>query len=1002
MQDFDVQYQRLNAAQKEAVDTIEGPVVVIAGPGTGKTQILTLRIATILKNAGAGIGPENILALTFTRAGEAAMRARLATFIGAADAYRAHIFTFHSFCERQIMDHPDYFPHIAFARLVDDVQRLTILTDIVRDGDFALIKTFGSDTHYIGKLAEAIGKIKSAGIDPEAFAAKVEGQKSAIMADPASYYQRNCKSGKKGDLRKDALKGVEKNREVARVYAAYQDALHAKKVYDFADMIVETVRAVERDEDFAALLRERYQYILVDEHQDTNDGQNRLVDLLLTSPYGDDAPNIFTVGDDKQAIYRFQGASVENFHHVTERFAGTKVIHLETNYRATQDLLDEAHAMITCGGANAAHHALTAYTAEHGHARILRYRTYGDEVRGIVEDVHMAIDRGAVPRDIAILCRGNHEARELAQMCEKMQIPYVLGEKHNVLDNPLVRALVRLLYAIDAPMDDERFAAALLTPLSQVPMREVLVFLNRARMAKDDRALCEYATDSAWMVREMHDDGAHVATFAQQLVALKALSVTMPLAAFVEHVTRASACVELLASQRDHAAQFKDFARLMEVIIALAQQHTAYELTELMAYFDTCEAYGVAITTGEPADHDGVQIMTAHAAKGLEFDHVYIAHATHRTWGGRREQRFFDLPINTVVSDDDDERRLFYVALTRARRSVTITHAQFDVNGKPLLPTMFVEHSAIVTTDTAPKNDARSDFAPRLRPVVSLVDPNYIRERFLATPLSATAMNNYFLSPLLYFFRTIVRLPTAPSKSLLFGNVLHGTLEQFSRAVTDTGATPSVEEMVALFHERLRRARVPRLYRKEFETRGEEVLRGYYKEHVATFVPTSSAEQRITGVPFTLDDGTEILLTGAIDKITPTDDGRIVVTDYKSGASWSDKSNPLWRKGLERQIRFYKLLLDNDPQATHPPIAYGEIVFIEPRRKNGVYETKQITVTDDDVRLLKEEIVTMARSILSGTFLDTPIAAPTHNDREVAYYLRLLHEMQRSTTQSVV
>lgn len=1003
MHNFDTQYKRLNAAQKDAVDTIEGPVVVIAGPGTGKTQILTLRIASILKNAGAGIGPENILALTFTNAGVAAMRSRLATFIGAADAYRAHIFTFHGFCERQITDYPDYFPQIAFAQHVDDVERLSILTTIVRENAFVRLKTFSSDTHAIKDIAAAIDKIKSAGIAPDAFVTRVDAQQSAVEADPESYYKRKSKNGAKGTLKKDALKDVHKNRELAHVYAAYQEALRAAKLYDYNDMIVEVVRAIEKDEEFASMLREQYQYILVDEHQDTNDGQNRLLELLLASPHDDESPNIFTVGDDKQAIYRFQGASVENFHHFKKRFADTKVIQLDVNYRATQDLLDTAHTVITRDGADPAHQALTAHTNVAGHTRVLRYRTYGDEVRGIVEDIHAACESGVSPREIAVFCRKNEEVNEIAQMCEKMDVPYVIGGKHNVLHNPLIRIFVRLLSAVAVPTDDDRFAAVLVTPLSHVPMRDATVFLHRARTAPGHRTLYECATDTAWMVREMGDGGASISTFAQMLTALKEQSVTMPLVSFIERAARTSAWVAFLAAQRDHVVQFADMATLMEKIATIAQRYPAYTLDDVVAYFDTCETYGLAIEAGEPTDADGVQIMTAHAAKGLEFDHVYIGHAMHGTWDGARKNHKFKLPINTVTHDDDDDRRLFYVALTRARLSATVTYAQYDKNGTEASPTMFLEHVHVPVTDVTPQADARIDFAPRLRHIVSLTDATLIRNRFLTMPLSATVMNNYFQSPLVYFFRTLVHLPTVQSKSLLFGNVVHSTMEHFVRNAIAAGAIPSVEDMIAIFHERLRRNHMPRMYRDEFATRGEAVLRGYYAEHAATMPLVGSVEQRITGVPFVLDGGQEIMLTGTIDRITPTEDGHIVVTDYKTGKSWTDKKEKEQREGMERQMRFYKLLLDNDPRATHPPVVYGEISFIEPRIESGDYETKKITITDDDIRALKEEINVMARDVMSGAFLDTVVQIKdAQGNPEIAYYLRLFEEMKRSATQDVV
>ncbi|MEN8252596.1 MAG: UvrD-helicase domain-containing protein, partial [Patescibacteria group bacterium] len=313
MNDFQEQYKMLNDGQRKAVDTLEGPVIVIAGPGTGKTQILTLRIANILKQTGDDIGPENILALTFTNAGVVAMRERLATFVGAEEAYRTNIYSFHSFCEEQIGLHSDYFSSIIYSRVASDVEKIHIVEDILENNDFETLKTFASSFHYIRDILSAIDDLKREGVSPSDFVVKIKLQEEGILVDPDSYYKRNTKKNKKGDLKPDALKHVVKNRELQKVYELYQEKLKEKKLYDFTDMIMQFVEVAENNEELGSILREQYRYLLVDEHQDTNEGQNRIIDVIASSKHLGSDPNLFTVGDDKQAIYRFQGANVESF-----------------------------------------------------------------------------------------------------------------------------------------------------------------------------------------------------------------------------------------------------------------------------------------------------------------------------------------------------------------------------------------------------------------------------------------------------------------------------------------------------------------------------------------------------------------------------------------------------------------------------------------------------------------------------------------------------------------
>jgi len=336
---FESAYKSLNKAQRAAVDTIEGPVMVVAGPGTGKTQILTLRIANILKQTQ--MNPQNILALTFTDAGAKAMRERLHRYIG-AEAYQVAIYTFHGFAERLIRDYPDAYTRVIGGRPASDLDKITIVENILEDTQFKLLRPIGNPTYYVKPVLNIIGSLKKEYITPDIFAELLTEQETELMSIEQFHAKGAHKGKERGEYTK-CEKSLQKNRELLLLYRQYESLLSEGSLYDFEDMIVETVKALQSNEDMLRDLQETYQYVLADEHQDVNGSQNKILELLCNFH---DQPNIFVVGDEKQAIYRFQGASLENFLYFEDMFPNTQRISLTENYRSGQTILDAAHSLI--------------------------------------------------------------------------------------------------------------------------------------------------------------------------------------------------------------------------------------------------------------------------------------------------------------------------------------------------------------------------------------------------------------------------------------------------------------------------------------------------------------------------------------------------------------------------------------------------------------------------------------------------------------------------------
>src|ERR1700733_5339910 len=345
-QHFQEEYQKLNGQQRLAVDTTEGPVMVIAGPGTGKTQILAARIGKILLETD--VYPANILCLTYTDAGTIAMRRRLLSFIG-VDAYKIHIHTFHSFCNDIIQENLSLFEKTELDP-ISDLERIQLFKTLI-DGfpkDHPL-KRYRGDVYYeMSNLQHLFSTLKREGWTPAFINQKIDEYLASLPAREEYVAKRATREFKKGEVRTDKI--AEETERMGRLRAAvgefdkYQQLMRRKNRYDFDDMILWVIKAFEEHKSLLSTYQERYQYILVDEYQDTSGTQNRLISLLIGFW---DRPNVFVVGDDDQSIYRFQGANVENmldFAHQYEKDLLTVV--LTHNYRSTQPILDISRTLI--------------------------------------------------------------------------------------------------------------------------------------------------------------------------------------------------------------------------------------------------------------------------------------------------------------------------------------------------------------------------------------------------------------------------------------------------------------------------------------------------------------------------------------------------------------------------------------------------------------------------------------------------------------------------------
>ena len=454
-------YEQLNPEQREAVNQIEGPVMVLAGPGTGKTQILAMRIGKILAESDAG--PHNILCLTFTDAAAIAMRERLVSIIG-PDAHRVHIFTYHSFCNQVIQENLGIFGNYRRLQPITDLERLEIFHELMTQlpDDHRLKKLKGDPKYEINRLANLFSLMKKENYTAEHINTVIDAYYEALRDDPDMYYKKSrAGSYQKGEFKQNQFDKIlfkmEDLKAGAYLFDSYQKLMTKHSRYDYDDMITWVLNEFESGSDLLLEYQERYHYFLVDEYQDTNGAQNALLELLIS--FWQESPNVFVVGDDDQAIYKFQGANMGNITSFLHKYDPSLVM-LVRNYRSTQTILDLSTRLINYNRERIIHNAelgleknLISESREFIFQSGIQFKKYKNTIQEQTDIATLIEDyaaRGVDLDQVAILYRNHRQVEKLVTVLEKNNVPLNIRRRVNVLQLPLVRNILNILGYINS------------------------------------------------------------------------------------------------------------------------------------------------------------------------------------------------------------------------------------------------------------------------------------------------------------------------------------------------------------------------------------------------------------------------------------------------------------------------------------------------------------------------------------------------------------------------
>lgn len=1000
-------YNKLNAEQKEAVDHIEGPVMVNAGPGTGKTQILANRIGKILQEQD--VAPHNILCLTYTDAATVAMRKRLVQFIGPT-AHQVHIYTFHGFCNQVIQENLDIFGGYRQLEPLTDLENVDVFRQLIDAlDDNSPLKRFKYDKYYEGKRMKHLFELmKKENRTAKEMQESVTTYLAGLENNPEFLYKRKTtdkttgKVYEKGDPKPKKIKQEkEKYRELSAAIEQYENYLKIMQDwgrYDFNDMILWVLDHFKKSEYLLSQYQERYHYFLIDEFQDTNGSQNELIDMLIS--YWD-RPNVFVVGDDDQAIYKFQGANLGNILDFQKKYDPHTVV-LEKNYRSNQLILNKAKDLINYNqerivvqvdGLSKDLQAEGKYKLEGTAPKIVCYEKVSHEYADLVFQMKQLHDSDPDSlKDVAIIYRKHKQVEDLVSVLEKLDIPINIKRRVNILELPIIKNLINILTYLDEEMTNydggqHRLFEILHNKyfgINALDVGKIALFCQKPLREVADTQNPESKTKKIypkWREVISNSDLLDTLGLSDKESVLRTAGLFDRLMTEIPVMTLQSLFGQILndGNVLSHIMTAPNKSWLLQVVSTffdLIKKETAknpnLDLKTLLAMIQKMEENDISLPINKTISSEtGLNFITAHSAKGLEFRKVFMIGCTSNIWESKRKFTFNQYSFPDTINADnkennEDERRLFYVAMTRAETDLTISYALQNEDGKNLGASAFVdelrvnENIEVVTPKVSEDTLAQFYYNLLRRKIkdIDLIEHDLIDDWLQGYKLSVTHLNKYLKCPLSFYFESILRVPSARNAYTGFGTAMHHAMNKFFEKISDPSAR-SVERLLFHFEESMLK------HRSHFTTEQFESFMTHGRMTLTTLLRTN-LEQWVAIPKYALEEELAhavykgIPLKGFIDKVEIYKD-HVNVVDYKTGSYKSEKLRPVSDKNEHggdywRQIVFYKMLLDSDTKNGWTMSA-GKIEYLEPDRKTGEFKEVQLAVTAEDIQTVGEQIV---------------------------------------------
>lgn len=1028
---FREELSRLNREQRKAVEQIEGPVLVIAGPGTGKTHILAARIGRILMETDTQ--PHNILCLTFTDAGVQAMRSRLKKLIG-TEAHRVHIFTFHSFCNAIIQENLELFGKWDLEPL-SDLERVEIVRQMLDELPLAHpLKKGRRDIYFYEKhLHNLFRQMKTENWTAEFISKKIDEYLDGLPFREEFIYKRKQGPYEKGDLKQksidEASMKMERLRAAANLLPRYEKLLEDNSRYDYEDMILWVLQGFKEHPSLLSRYQEQYLYFLVDEYQDTNGAQNEVLHRLIDFW---ESPNVFIVGDDDQSIYEFQGARLKNlveFHSTFQR--DLTLVALEDNYRSSQHILDTASVLIQHNELRIVSKLqniglkkiLTARNVDFAGIPtppvLIEYPNRLQEEVAVVEALEKLMKEGFPLDETAVIYAKHRQAERLTMLLEKKGIPFRTKRSANVLHLPLIQNLRLLLEYLHAefhrPYSEERLLFRILhfDFFNTIPHDLARLAAGLAKLPNPEgkRYWRDAISDEAFLKSLPLAAAQAISDCSYFLEMMLSDYANLSVPAFVERLINRSGMlhrvlnipkthVEILLPPPVGASSSEQLQALFSFSSFVkneAERNPRLKLGRLLEILKNMDANRIQLSNisnlvwesgGQAAGNSGqrVNLLTAHSSKGLEFQKVFMFDCTEEQWGeGNRGGLFqFSFPDTLTMSGEEDSlearRRLFYVGMTRAKEALQISYSRQSDDGKELQPVVFIDE---ILDDTGLEGqtdevspaavlEAESRLMLESRPVAEPLEEEALSALLEDFTLSISAMNKYLYCPLSFYYENILKVPQLTSEAANFGLAMHHALHKgFEKLLFGGKGKPiTAVDFAKIFEREMHRLQgffSPGEFKRRLEL-GRQYLSDYVQRNQSQWPQKAEMEKKFRNVEM---EG--VPLTGIIDRIDFVGNLDVHLVDYKTGSHQEARFYSPSEKYPEggsywRQLVFYKILYENWRGNTHRATS-AEISYLEPNDR-GEFPRKRIQFEPEDVIFMKGLIADTYNRIMRREFYE--------------------------------
>jgi len=1036
MDKFEAYYKKLNQSQKKAVDITEGPLLILAGPGTGKTELLSVRAANILRKKEAL--PENLLILTYTNAAARAMKERLVKIVGNA-GYDIETGTFHSFANSIILESEEAANYIQERIQITDIEKVKAVEYILDNTDgIDSIRPFRAPYIFRREIESRISELKKEGISPAEFQGLVSG------LEPDGIYIES--------------KHIPRLKALALVYKLYEGCKDGKNKevfdqrgrYDFDDMIIFAVKALRKEKILTTALRQQYTHIMVDEYQDTNGAQ---MDLLfeLVDPK---KQNLCCVGDDDQSIYRFQGASVGNFNILKEKMPNTKIVSLKDNYRSTEDIIAHSSKIIEHLPESERVKAKDLKHTKDYNDKTIEFREFSTEaeellfiaekvkeIKSVIESASELSDeeKQAPYNNIAVLARKRSDIIKIVNAFLQAGIPYSTDGKEDISSEKRVKQMIdvltlaRLKDATDLVEKDAVFYRVITSDYFRIPLSDILSFISHVRQLKgvnrqqgrrvavslfsefieafdikvSDERPSDKETRKLKIAKELKlsdPNAMHRACWA--IKRLFSESEIRPVhAILMRYINDAGIYKLILDLYKDNALlKIRDLRALSSFVNMVKEtdaSNPAIGLADFLDELETKKEHGIPLQGSlVTMTQEGVRVFTAHGSKGLEFHSVIIPFCLqNKNWPVRARAEIIPLPPDIMKTKEKvseklllkelnfyDETRLFYVASTRAKSHLIYTASPTE----SAISSAYLKNTGLYS-DASESQVEEDELLASALELTDKEDPfigseSVLKDLVSSLTLNPTSLNNYITCKRRFLYDNVLMLPSEKRLSLIFGNCVHKALEDVYRHFMTENRFPTFKFFKDSFAQELFYQGVEKSIRLGC-LRQVETLKDWFRVESKAPVAPIGLEKKLAVM---IED--DLIFTGKYDKteIVDSADKFIRVVDYKTGkpdhhvkqleAGTRDLASSDC-DGYLRQLVAYKLLFDRDKDKNNGfRVKAGMLVFVEPakttvakyRLKKGEFIKRDIEITDQMVLELEKLIKEVWHSIKRLDFQQLP------------------------------